>query len=203
MHLFQGLLAGGLVTGLIVLALGGLAKAIRPAPMGVGRLRWVPPSLPGRALGLLELGFALAGLAIASPAIAWLTALVYSAFTLYLVHKVRRSAGRAECACFGGEARPVSAAHVVVNTAIAFISALAAALGATQLPAFAEPAMVTLSFYALTLAMAILVVATITEAETAFSAWADDETDTADLPAWISYERRTERTNAKEMGLGG
>ncbi len=113
--------------GLLLLA--GVAKVTRPAAPGRAL---VLAGLPGgagaaRALGLVEVVAALAGLAVGG--LAWLgTALLYVGFTAFVVRERRRPA--ASCGCFGEEGVPLTGLHGVVDAVLAVAAATAAVVGA-------------------------------------------------------------------------
>ena len=113
--------------GLLVLA--GIAKVSRPTAPGRALLL---AGLPGgaaaaRALGVLEVAVAVAGLAVGG--LAWgAQALLYVGFTGFVLRE--RTRPSASCGCFGEEGVPLTALHVVIDALLAAAAVTAAVVGA-------------------------------------------------------------------------
>lgn len=123
------MLAGPFAACALLLALAGVAKAVRPMPT-VRALRSV--SLPGsvvavRLLGAGEAVLAFTALMVAGPVPAALIALSYAAFAGFVLYARTRGGSISSCGCFGKPDSPPTVAHIVVNVAAALIAAAAAA----------------------------------------------------------------------------
>jgi hypothetical protein len=129
MDVIAGATAGPFAAACVVLVFAGASKlhrplATRPAAAALG----LPASRAAvRALGALEVVSATAALAIGGVAAA-AVAVVYGALALAAWRLLVRSPGTA-CGCLGASDTPVTATHVVVNVAAAFVAALAGANG--------------------------------------------------------------------------
>lgn len=126
------LTTAGAWIGAGLLLLAGLAKVRRPAAPGRAL---VLAGLPGgvgavRALGTVELAAALVGLVLGG--MAWLPqTLLYVGFTGFVARERRRPAS--SCGCFGEEAVPLTAVHVVVDGVLALAAGAAVVVGAPGL----------------------------------------------------------------------
>jgi hypothetical protein len=118
--------AGPFAAACLVLAWAGASKlrrprATRPAAAALG----LPDSPTAvRALGIVELTAAVAGLTFGGYAAATV-AVIYAALAVAAWRLLAQSPGTA-CGCFGSSDAPVSVTHVVVNAAALIAAALAA-----------------------------------------------------------------------------
>ena len=132
------LLAGPFAAFALLLAVAGVAKAIRPLPT-VRALR--SASLPARwssaavvrFLGAAEAVLAVAALVVAGPVPAALVALSYIAFAAFVGYARARGGSISSCGCFGKPDTPPTAAHLAVN-GVAALTAAAAALSPARSP---------------------------------------------------------------------
>jgi hypothetical protein len=120
--------AGPFAAACVVLAVAGIAKLRRPVGTRPAAAALGLPASPGavRALGVFELAFALAGLALGGAAAAMVAA-VYGALAVAAARLLVRAPGTA-CGCLGVSDAPVSPTHIVVNV-VAAAAALCAAAG--------------------------------------------------------------------------
>jgi len=125
-------LAGPFAAFAILLAIAGVAKAVRPLPT-VRALRSVslPAALSGvtlvRSLGAGEAILAIVALAVAGPVPAALVAISYAAFAAFVIYARARGGSISSCGCFGKPDTPPTVAHIVVNIGAALTAAAAAA----------------------------------------------------------------------------
>lgn len=111
-----------------LLALAGAQKLIDPT-MTVGALRALrlPASpLAVRAGSAAELALGVAAMSVGGPALWWLVAASYVAFTGFVVVALRSGTMIGSCGCFGREETPPHPVHVGVNLALAAAAAAAA-----------------------------------------------------------------------------
>ena len=123
-------LGGPAVASATLLAIGGMAKVLRPGNT-VHALRGLrlPASPSGvRLLAVAEIGVAVGALA-GGGRLAWLlVAGAYLGFACFVVLALWRGGAVSSCGCFGAPDTPPTAVHVLVTTAASAV-ALAAALG--------------------------------------------------------------------------
>ena len=150
-----------------LLALGGLAKVVRPVPTaGALRALDLPGPLAGvRALGLGEVCLGVAALVTGAPVLLALVAVAYLAFAGFVVAALRAGTDIQSCGCFGTIDTPPSVVHVVVNLVLAAAAAAGAVTGVGTLPSFLadQPAaglpflaLVIVTVYLVYLALAVL-----------------------------------------------
>jgi len=137
--------AGPFAAACLVLAFAGFAKIRRPsgtrsAAVAVG----LPASAVAvRALGVVELGAAAAGIAFGGvPAL--VVAGLYLGLTVVAARLLARSPGT-NCGCLGASDSPVSRAHVIVD-GVAVVAALLASLGDSPLAAAGTSVAVRVAF---------------------------------------------------------
>lgn len=129
---------GPLLVAALLLMAAGVAKLSRPAPTGLALARL---GLPGsdpvvRILGGIEVGAAIAAVALGGPAAAAVAAL-YLGFAIVTTAQVRqalRTGEAADCGCFGDTPAPVGMTHVALDLLLgagALWAALASADGVT------------------------------------------------------------------------
>ena len=124
-----GAAAGPFATACVVLAFAGSSKVRRPERTGpAAAALGLPASVATvRALGLLELSVAVAGLAVGRVAAA-AVAVMFAALAI-VAWRLRARAPETPCGCLGAAEAPVAASHIVVNVAAAIAAALATAAG--------------------------------------------------------------------------
>ena len=112
----------------LVLAVGGALKLVDPQPtrdllagIGLPAPRWGPT-----ALGVLELGVAVAVLADAGPWADAALAALYLGFTALVALALRTGPEGLSCGCFGRYSAPPSAIHLVANLVSAGVGLAAA-----------------------------------------------------------------------------
>lgn len=118
-------LAGPYAAAAVLLAVGGLSKASRPAPT-VGALRALAlPSRPVlvRVLGVFEVGVGVTALAFDSQVAAGMVAISYLAFAGFVVLALRRGTAVGSCGCFGRADTPPTLTHLVINVGAALVAA--------------------------------------------------------------------------------
>lgn len=121
-----------------LLVVSGIAKLVDPAPT-VGALR--AARLPhrgslARALGLTEIVVAVTAIVFGGIAVAGV-AVMYLAFTVFVVVAIRLDLPLASCGCFGKSDTPPTWLHAVYNTSAAVAAAVVATTGAGGLDALA------------------------------------------------------------------
>ena len=116
-----------------LLAWAGVGKLRQPAATRVAAREIGLPSSRAavRALGVVELGAAIAGAVFGGIAAA-LVAGLYVGLTVASARLLRRAPGT-PCGCLGASTAPASRAHVIVNAAAVVVSVSAAALGGSPL----------------------------------------------------------------------
>jgi hypothetical protein len=129
MDVIAGATAGPFAAACVVLVFAGISKIRRPVATRAAATALGLPASPTavRALGALEVVSAGAALAIGAAAAA-AVGVMYGALALAAGRLLVRSPGTA-CGCLGASDTPVTATHVVVNSAACFVAALAAANG--------------------------------------------------------------------------
>jgi hypothetical protein len=115
----------------VLLAAGGVSKALSPAPT-VASFRAV--GLPARRglVRALAVGEVALGLALIVVGTAWLAALgaaVFMVFTGISARLLALGDAAASCGCFGAQSARPSALHVVIDGAAVVVLGLAALLG--------------------------------------------------------------------------
>ena len=118
-----------------LLALAGAQKLIDPT-MTVGALRALrlPASpLAVRVGSAVELALGVAAIAVGGPALWWLVAASYLAFTAFVVVALRSGTMIGSCGCFGREETPPHPVHVAVNLGLA-AAAVATAVRSSGAP---------------------------------------------------------------------
>jgi hypothetical protein len=120
-----GATAGPFAAACVVLAFAGGSKIVRPSATRPAATALGLPDSPAavRALGAVETVTAVAALAIGGIAAAAVAA-IYGALALAAWRLLARAPGTA-CGCLGASDTPVTATHVVVNVAAAFVAAIA------------------------------------------------------------------------------
>jgi hypothetical protein len=121
--------AGPFFAAVLVLALAGALKVVRPDPTRVAlRGAGLPGTLlAARSLGLAELAVAALALARGGRAGAALVAAAYLGFAGFSALARRRGGRGASCGCFGASDAPVTGLHVGVDLAIAAVALVAVA----------------------------------------------------------------------------
>jgi hypothetical protein len=139
--------AGPFAAACLVLAFAGLAKIRRPAgTRSAAAASGLPASnVAVRALGVIELGAALAGIAFGRGA-AIAVAALYLGLTVVAARLLAR-APDTNCGCLGASDAPVSVAHVIVDGA-AVVAAVLASFGDSPLAAAGTSVAVRLAFLA-------------------------------------------------------
>ncbi len=127
----MALLAGPYLVTAALLAAGGAAKVVKPAPTATAMTEMgLPvPAVAVRAGAAVELAIASGALAGAGRPVALLVALSYLGFTGFVAAALRRGVPLSSCGCFGVADTPPTAVHLLVNVAAAAV-AMAVALGA-------------------------------------------------------------------------
>lgn len=128
-------LSGPYLIGMIVLALGGLLKIVRPDDTTNAMRTMGFPShrLLSRGMGVSEIGLAVGAVALPGPLFPILAGITYLAFAAFVVSALRRGIAIQSCGCFGRVDTPPSLSHVVVNIAAAASSFAFAATSNTSL----------------------------------------------------------------------
>jgi hypothetical protein len=132
----MSLLAGPFAIACVLLAVGGVAKAIRPVDTS-GALRAMRlPSSPTlvRVGGVAEALIAVAALVTAFWLLAYLVAASYLAFTLFVFGALRAGKPLSSCGCFGKIDTPPSVIHVAIDLAAAAVAVGIALTGDAALP---------------------------------------------------------------------
>lgn len=124
-------LIGPFQVAALLLAAGGLLKAVRPDDTaGALRAFGIPVGGWGvRVLGALEAGIALWALIAGARIAAALVAASYAAFAGFVWSAARRSLPIASCGCFGRVDTPPSAVHLGLNLAAAVVALGVAIVG--------------------------------------------------------------------------
>lgn len=128
-------LVGPFAVASVLLAVGGGFKIVRPAPTA-GALSGVGLPIPlvlVRALGVGEVALGAGALVSGVPALAALVGVAYLAFAGFVVVAIHAGGAVSSCGCFGEVETPPSAAHVVLNTALAAVALTTAATSAPSL----------------------------------------------------------------------
>ena len=148
-HLIASIAAGPFAAACLVLAFAGVAKVRRPAGTTAAASAIGLPSSPAavRGLGVVEIGAAIAGIAVGAWA-ALVVAALYLGLAVVAARLVRRAPGT-NCGCLGPSDSPVSVAHVVVDGG-AVAAAAFAAFGGSPLTAAGNNVWVRIAFIAAT-----------------------------------------------------
>jgi hypothetical protein len=127
----MALLAGPYLVTAALLAAGGAAKVVKPAPTAraMGEMGLRVPAVAVRAGAAVELAIAAGALAGAGRAVALLVGASYVGFAAFVGAALARGVPLASCGCFGVEDTPPTAVHLGVNLAAAAVAG-AVALGA-------------------------------------------------------------------------
>ena len=130
-------LVGPVTVAAAVLALGGVAKVLRPIPTaGALRALGLPGPVTGvRALGVGELVVGVAAVVTAASALVAVVAVAYLAFAGFVAAARRAGTDIQSCGCFGTVDTPPSLVHLVVNLGFAAVAATAAVVGIPSLGA--------------------------------------------------------------------
>lgn len=126
-------LIGFLHAVLVVLAVGGGSKLVRPASttaalitagmIPIRRRRWA--TVAARVLGVVEVVVGVVALVAPGPLVLALAAGLYVGFNLFLARLARRDI-EADCGCLGSASRPAGPLHRRVNLAAATVCAWSA-----------------------------------------------------------------------------
>jgi hypothetical protein len=127
----MALLAGPYLVSAALLAAGGAAKVVKPAPTAtaMSEMGVRVPAVAVRVGAAVELAVAAGALAGAGRPVAVLVALSYLGFTGFVAAALLRGVPLSSCGCFGVQDTPPTAVHLGVNLAAAGVAA-AIALGA-------------------------------------------------------------------------
>lgn len=113
--------AGVFATAMLVLALGGGLKVVRPIPtanalnaVGLPNTAWLV-----RLLGMFEVAVAVSAIVLNEQALYALAAGMYLSFTAFVMLALRRGASLQSCGCFGKVDTPPSGYHIGVNLVLA------------------------------------------------------------------------------------
>jgi len=125
-------LIGPYLAACLLLAVAGVAKALRPTDTARAVSAVVPMSLVAsrplvRAGAVVEAAVGAVALAHPSPESAGLVALSYLGFAGFVAVVLARGGPLATCGCFGKPDTPATRFHVVVNLALAVSAAVVAA----------------------------------------------------------------------------
>ncbi|MDX6410276.1 MAG: hypothetical protein QOE13_3347 [Gaiellaceae bacterium] len=127
----MALLAGPFLVTAALLAAGGAAKVVKPAPTAraLGEMGLRVPAAAVRAGAAAELAVAAGALAGAGRPFALLVAVSYLGFAGFVAAALRRGVPLSSCGCFGVQDTPPTAVHLGLNLAAAAVAG-AVALGA-------------------------------------------------------------------------
>jgi hypothetical protein len=153
------LVAGPFAAFALLLAMAGVAKAVRPRSTSRALKAAGLPSATAlvRLLGAGEAVLAVLGLTVAGPVPAALVSISYASFAGLVGYAKARGLAISSCGCFGKPDTPPTAAHVVVNLAAAALAAIAAiASGRSPLGQLAHSPGAGVPFAALVLVVAAL-----------------------------------------------
>jgi hypothetical protein len=122
------LVAGPFAAFALLLAVAGVAKAVRPRSTSRALRAAGLPSGAGlvRLLGAGEAVLAAAALTVAGPVPAVLVTISYASFAGFVGYAKARGLAISSCGCFGKPDTPPTTAHLVVNLAAAVLAAIAA-----------------------------------------------------------------------------
>ncbi|MGI8806528.1 MAG: MauE/DoxX family redox-associated membrane protein [Acidimicrobiales bacterium] len=123
-------LAGPFIVTAALLAAGGAAKVVRPAPTAraLGEMGVPASSIAVRIGAAAELAIAAGALAGGGRPFALLVAASFLGFAVFVAAALRRDVPLSSCGCFGVQDTPPTAVHLVLNLAAA-VAAGAVALG--------------------------------------------------------------------------
>jgi hypothetical protein len=132
----MSVLAGPFSIACVLLAVGGVLKAVRPLDTA-GALRAM--QLPSaqwlvRAVGTAEALIAVGALATGWWFLALLVAASYLAFALFVIGALRAGKPLSSCGCFGKVDTPPTMVHVVIDLAAAGVATAVAVAPDTALP---------------------------------------------------------------------
>ncbi len=127
----MALLAGPFIVTAALLAAGGAAKVVKPAPTAraLAEMGLRAPAGAVRAGAAVELAVAAGALAGAGRAFALLVAASYVGFAGFVAIALSRGVPLSSCGCFGVADTPPTGVHLGVNLAAAAVAG-AVALGA-------------------------------------------------------------------------
>jgi len=116
--------AGPVLALAVLLGVAGVVKLGRPASAitALTAAKLPAPEIGVRALGLVEVGIAIALVTVGSAFTALFLAIVYAGFALFMLRLVRLADATVSCGCFGEVDAPASMVHVVVNAIAASIA---------------------------------------------------------------------------------
>jgi hypothetical protein len=134
-------LAGPFAIAAVLVAAGGVSKAVRPndtaQALGAVGMRF-PAHLPGRLVvrigGAVEAAIGIAALLVGGPVLCALVAVSYLAFAGFVLVALRTGAPISSCGCFGKVDTPPSVVHVVLDVAFAAVATVTAFSGDVALP---------------------------------------------------------------------
>lgn len=117
-------LIGPYVAGCLLLAIAGLAKAVRPSDTARAVAEVVPLQFAAirplvRVGAVAEAGVGIVALMHPSPVTAGLVALSYLGLAGFVAVVLTRGGPLATCGCFGKSDTPATRLHIVVNLALA------------------------------------------------------------------------------------
>lgn len=147
-----------------VLVVAGASKLSEPSgtATALGALGIPGGNAAARALGAVEVGLGLGGLAVGGRVLAGGVAVAYGFFAVVVLAARRR--GLASCGCFGARSAPPSAVHVAVNAISAAVAAVAAVAG--PVPVADALGTVSLATAATALGLVVLVTALVVVLDT-------------------------------------
>lgn len=121
-------IAGPVWIAATLLLLSGCGKLLRPEPTREAlRAAGLPSAVPVvTALGVAELAVAGGVLVVGGPGPATALAILYAAFTAFLLRLRARAGADASCSCLGTSRTPVTASHLVLNVVFAAAAGTAA-----------------------------------------------------------------------------
>ena len=124
------MLAGPFIVAAALLAAGGAAKVVRPAPTAraLGEMGLPASATLVRLGAAVELAVGAGALAGAGGAFAVLVALSYLGFAVFVAAALRRGVPLSSCGCFGVEDTPPTRTHLALNVAATAVAG-AVALG--------------------------------------------------------------------------
>jgi hypothetical protein len=133
-------LAGPFVIAALLLAAGGVLKAVRPGDTATALAAVGLPrsTVPVRVGGALEALVGVAALAVGGALPAILVGVSYAAFAAFVLVALRAGTPVASCGCFGKVDTPPSPLHVVVDLAAAGVAVGVALAGDVSLPAILD-----------------------------------------------------------------
>lgn len=118
--------AGIFLASMLVLAVGGVLKVVRPLPSSSALKAVGLPSTPMlvRLLGVVEITVAVSAVIFNETLLYASAAVLYMSFAAFVLLALRRGTSLQSCGCFGKIDTPPSSYHVAVNVALAASAAL-------------------------------------------------------------------------------